>query len=49
MTIHKNLAEEYQAKIDQATNQLAVKEEELAEFQSDLSEQKGIKILQKVR
>ena len=40
---HKNLAEEYQAKIDQATNQLAVKEEELAEFQSDLSEQKGIK------
>ena len=39
---HKNLAEEYQAKIDQATNQLAVKEE-LAEFQSDLSEQKGIK------
>lgn len=40
---HKNLAEEYQAKIDQATNQLAVKEEERAEFQSDLSEQKGIK------
>ncbi len=40
---HKNLTEEYQAKIDQATNQLAVKEEELAEFQSDLSEQKGIK------
>lgn len=40
---HENLAEEYQAKIDQATNQLAVKEEELAEFQSDLSEQKGIK------
>ena len=40
---HKNLAEEYQARIDQATNQLAVKEEELAEFQSDLSEQKGIK------
>ena len=40
---HKNLAEEYQAKIDQATNQLAVKEAELAEFQSDLSEQKGIK------
>ena len=40
---HTNLAEEYQAKIDQATNQLAVKEEELAEFQSDLSEQKGIK------
>ena len=40
---HKNLAEEYQAKIDQATNQLAVKEEELAEFQSDLSEQKVIK------
>ena len=40
---HKNLAEEYQAKIDQATNQLAVKEGELAEFQSDLSEQKGIK------
>lgn len=40
---HKNLAEEYQAKIDQATNQLTVKEEELAEFQSDLSEQKGIK------
>lgn len=40
---HENLAEEYQAKIDQATNQLAVKEEELAEFQSNLSEQKGIK------
>ena len=40
---HKNLAEEYQAKIDQATNQLAVKEEELADFQSNLSEQKGIK------
>ena len=40
---HENLVEEYQAKIDQATNQLAVKEEELAEFQSDLSEQKGIK------
>ena len=40
---HENLAEEYKAKIDQATNQLAVKEEELAEFQSDLSEQKGIK------
>lgn len=40
---HENLSEEYQAKIDQATNQLAVKEEELAEFQSDLSEQKGIK------
>ena len=40
---HTNLAEEYQAKIDQATNQLAVKEEELAEFQNDLSEQKGIK------
>ena len=40
---HENLAEEYQAKIDQATNQLDVKEEELAEFQSDLSEQKGIK------
>ena len=40
---HTNLAEEYQAKIDQATNQLAVKEEELADFQSNLSEQKGIK------
>lgn len=40
---HTNLAEEYQAKIDQTNNQLAVKEEELADFQSNLSEQKGIK------
>lgn len=40
---HENLAEEYQAKIDQANNTLAVKEEELAEFESNLSEQKGIK------
>ncbi len=40
---HDNSAEEYQSKIDQATNDLAVKEEELAEFESDLAEQKGIK------
>ena len=40
---HKNDAEEYQNKIDQANNTLMVKEEELADFQSDLSEQKGIK------
>lgn len=40
---HENDAEEYQSKIDQATNELAVKEEELAEFQSNLAEQKGIK------
>lgn len=40
---HENDAEEYQSKIDQATNELAVKEEELADFQSDLAEQKGIK------
>lgn len=40
---HENQAEEYQNKIDQATNDLAVKEEELADFQSDLAEQKGIK------
>ena len=40
---HENDAEEYQNKIDQATNTLAVKEEELADFQSNLSEQKGIK------
>lgn len=40
---HENDVEEYQGKIDQATNQLAVKEEELAEFQSNLAEQKGIK------
>ena len=39
---HENAAEEYQSKIDQATNTLAVKEEELAEFESDLAEQKGI-------
>ncbi len=39
---HKNDAEEYQNRIDQATNTLAVKEEELAEFESDLAEQKGI-------
>ena len=30
-------------KIDQANNTLMVKEEELADFQSNLSEQKGIK------
>ena len=40
---HKNDAEEYQNKIDQANNTLMVKEEELADFQSNLSEQKGIK------
>ncbi len=40
---HENDAEEYQTKIDQATNQLAVYEEELAEFESNLAEQKGIK------
>lgn len=40
---HENDAEEYQSKIDQANNELAVKEEELADFQSDLAEQKGIK------
>jgi len=40
---HENDAEEYQNIIDQATNDLAVKEEELAEFQSNLAEQKGIK------
>lgn len=40
---HENTAEEYQSKIDQATNTLAVKEEELAEFESNLAEQKGIK------
>lgn len=40
---HKNDAEEYQSKIDQANNELSVKEEELADFQSDLAEQKGIK------
>ena len=40
---HENDAEEYQNKIDQANNTLMVKEEELADFQSDLSEQKGIK------
>lgn len=40
---HENSAEEYQSKIDQATNELSVKEEELADFQSDLAEQKGIK------
>lgn len=34
---------EYQNRIDQATNDLNVKEEELAEFESNLSEQKGIK------
>lgn len=39
---HENDAEEYQNRIDQATNTLAVKEEELAEFESDLAEQKGI-------
>lgn len=36
-------AAELQSKIDQATNQLAVYEEELADFQSNLAEQKGIK------
>lgn len=36
-------AEEYQNRIDQATNTLSVKEEELAQFESDLAEQKGIK------
>ena len=40
---HENDVEEYQNKIDQANNTLMVKEEELADFQSDLSEQKGIK------
>lgn len=39
----KNDMEEYQNLIDQATNTLAVKEEELAEFESNLAEQKGIK------
>ena len=39
---HENAAEEYQSKIDQATNTLADKDEELAEFESDLAEQKGI-------
>lgn len=40
---HENVASELQSKIDQANNDLAVKEEELAEFESNLSEQKGIK------
>lgn len=40
---HTTQAEEYQNRIDQATNTLAVKEEELAQFESDLAEQKGIK------
>ncbi len=40
---HENDAEEYQSKIDQANNELLVKEEELADFESDLAEQKGIK------
>lgn len=40
---HENVASELQSKIDQATNDLAVKQDELAEFESDLSEQKGIK------
>ena len=40
---HENDAEEYQNKIDQANNTLMVKEEELADFQSNLSEQKSIK------
>ena len=40
---HTTLAEEYQNRIDQATNTLALKEEELAEFESNLAEQKGIK------
>ncbi len=39
---HEHAAEEYQNDIDQATNTLAVKEEELAEFESNLAEQKGI-------
>ena len=40
---HENDVEEYQNKIDQANNTLMVKEDELADFQSNLSEQKGIK------
>ena len=40
---HENDVEEYQNKIDQANNTLMVKEEELADFQSNLSEQKGLK------
>lgn len=40
---HEHAAEEYQNDIDQANATLAVKEEELAEFESNLSEQKGIK------
>lgn len=40
---HENDVEEYQNKIEQANNTLMVKEEELADFQSNLSEQKGIK------
>lgn len=40
---HENTASELQSRIDQATNDLAVKEEELAEFESNLAEQKSIK------
>lgn len=40
---HENTASELQSKIDQATNDLSVKEEELADFQSNLAEQKGIR------
>ena len=40
---HENQASEIQSKIDQATNDLAVKREELAEFESELAEQKSIK------
>lgn len=40
---HENDAEEYQNRIDQATNELALREEELADFQSNLAEQKGIR------
>lgn len=40
---HEHAMEEYQNDIDQANATLAVKEEELAEFESNLSEQKGIK------
>jgi len=40
---HDSEAEDLQSRIDQANNQLMVYEEELAEFESNLSEQKGIK------
>lgn len=39
----EDFAAEVQSKIDQATNNLSVKEEELAEFESNLAEQKGIR------